>query len=125
LYAGITPFDDFIVKHHVAYDPEVGINTAPLWELPLDETVQQSIADLPEGGFSQVVPIVMMEGNDFVSYNVIAQFISKTVPPDDELEAAYRERYIFDKRVEMFEAILKTWLEEAEYILNRRAYDAV
>jgi hypothetical protein len=55
----------------------------------------------------------------------IFEVISYEIPTDEEVETTYREEYSMTKKTEIFEGILATWIEEANYTINQRAYDAI
>jgi hypothetical protein len=55
----------------------------------------------------------------------ILEVTSYEIPTDEELETTYREEYSMTKKTEIFEGILTTWVEEANYTINQRAYDAI
>lgn len=115
--AGVMTFDQLVEQHHVEYNPEAGPITAALWQLYLEEADNSRILALAEGEVSDIIVQQVPQGDDFVTYYLLVQVVSKEIPPDDELEANFRLRYTWDKKIEVFEVVLEAWKSEAEYII--------
>jgi hypothetical protein len=117
--AGTMSFDQLVEQHHVEYNPEVGVITAALWQLYLDNDENNKIVALSEGGISPIITQQVPQGeDDYVSYYLLVQLVSKTAPPEDEFDYYFREHHISNTKIERFETILDAWKAAVNYTIN-------
>ncbi|MCL2399901.1 MAG: hypothetical protein FWC91_09205 [Defluviitaleaceae bacterium] len=99
-------------------EPEVDrITMEDMRMMGLDQFILMELANLQPGDISE--PFQMDE-------TTVIVFIvdSLHVPSDAEIEANFRESFIWEQRTEMFADLLEVWREEADIRMNYRGINA-
>jgi hypothetical protein len=126
--AGPEGIDGIIMREMLANNPwmeeleddELEIPTVWLHDLrqdpEFDPMVLMQLASLEEGEVSEP----MLLGHDFVIF--IANSVE--VPPEEEIEAVFREQFIQQQREMMFFQVLGEWHDAADIRINERGVNA-
>jgi len=129
---GTEPFEDIMRDFYEWLDEDSEIEPMPLTgELGLMTSLTQMLLQpddrdhllsLQAGEYSRAMGIIDQETGDW--FQIIVYVASREDFDMDEVETDFRDSIILARRHEQFEDLVLEWVDEANFRINQRGYDA-
>jgi len=113
-------FDELVREYSIYYDEEWGVPTIDVRVLISDFDLSAEEAD---------TLMNMQEGERHIiqadDYFLVLYMYDRSEADLEVVEATFRERFIEQRRAEIFSGLVQDWLAETPYTINQRAYGSV
>ncbi|MCL2602941.1 MAG: hypothetical protein FWD90_00510 [Defluviitaleaceae bacterium] len=89
-------------------------------EIMFDEEITAGLLAMQAGELSDFIPW----GEEFgLEYQILVYIVSREEPDDDEIERSLRRDRIDGERHAMMMSLVPQWIDQADFTLNKRAFD--
>jgi hypothetical protein len=89
-------------------------------EIMFDEEITAGLLAMQAGELSDFIPW----GEEFgLEYQILVYVVSREEPDDDEIERSLRRDRIDGERHAMMMSLVPQWIDQADFTLNKRAFD--
>jgi hypothetical protein len=124
--AGEIGFEDIIREYHPFYEDGMEME---IFTLSLNDFIQEAMlndeeADMLRQMQAGDIADIMEWGEMFGIENYLLVYaINREEPDEMEIAANFRNRYIFFERSSMLQSLIPQWVEQADFTINRRAFN--